>query len=104
MNKVKKSVRFDEFNYELISSISNIAFDGNFSKGLNFLLRLLRNHSNFSDLLRFFNYKARYDRGERSKEVLNGKKGFETALLKIMTELTKNPEDSTTMSDKTLLS
>lgn len=93
----KTSVRLNRFNYEFVRAIADTLFikeggsEGNFSQALNFLLILLRNNSNFSGSLKFMQYKARYDRGERSKEVLQGVKEF-TKLFNIIKNIeeTKN--------------
>lgn len=87
MTKIKKSVRFESHNYDFIQNIADVGFyddnrnEGNFSEALNFLIYLLRERTPLSGTFKFFEYKARYDRGERSKEVLKGKRDFEALIL-----------------------
>lgn len=61
--------------------------EGNFSKALDFLLTYLRNKSDVSFLLKLLSIKTRFDRGERSKEVLDGMKNY-TKVMKIVAENT----------------
>ena len=93
LKKVKISVRINRFNYELLKDLADVAFredeesEGNFSKALDFLLNYLRNKSDYKFLLKLLAYKAQYDRGDRSKDVLDGMKNY-TKVMKSVTEVT----------------
>lgn len=50
--------------------------DGNFSKSLDHLLNMLRNKTDFAYFLKLISYKNRYDKGERSKEVLDAMRKY----------------------------
>lgn len=92
-NKIKISVRLNPYNYDLIRAIADVAFrdedeyEGNFSEAIDFLLTILRLDSNFSGMLKFLSYKARFDRGERSSEVIDGVRHAEK-LINIIKNLT----------------
>lgn len=86
--KIKKSVRLNEYNHEMIRSVADILFNGNYSEALDFILRIVRNDSNFSGLLKYLTYKGRFDRGERSTEVVHGVREFER-MLNVIINLTE---------------
>lgn len=81
--RIKKSVVISKQNYNFIKAIADTVYrdeeepDGNFSKALDLVIFLLRERSNFSTYLSYMEYKARFDGGERTKEVLNKIKEFE---------------------------
>ena len=62
-------------------------YEGNFSEALDFLLTILRLDSNFTGILKFLSYKARFDRGDRSSEVVDGVRRAEK-LINIIKNLT----------------
>lgn len=92
--KIKISVRLNRFNYECVRSIADVAFreegepGGNFSEALDFLLALLRNNTNFTTYLKLLQYFDRYQKGDRSKEVLDKVKEY-TKLINIVVNTTK---------------
>jgi len=93
--KLKVSVRLNPFNYDLVQAIADTAFydegrgRGNFSAALDFCLTLLRLNTKFSKYLELVEYKARYDRGERSSEVLDGVREF-AMVINIVMDLTES--------------
>jgi len=92
--KIKISVRLNHFNYELVRSIADVAFreegepGGNFSEALDFLLALLRNNTKFATYLKLLQYYDKYQKGDRSKEVLDKVKEY-TKLINIVAHETK---------------
>ena len=86
-NKVKISARVSEANWYMIKDVSDVAFrengeaEGNFSESLDYLLTCLRLNSQFSPLLKYFKYKALYDRGDRSARTIKRVKEFEAIQL-----------------------
>ena len=94
MRKRKVSVRWSPFNHDLIQSIADVAFInenknvGNFSAALDFCITLLRLNTKFSEYLRYIELKARYDRGDRSSEVVDGVKEF-AKIINIMKNVTE---------------
>ena len=93
--KLKVSVRINPFNYDLVQAIADTAFydeekgKGNFSAALDFCLTLLRLNTKFSKYLQLVEYKAKYDRGDRSKEVLEGIREF-AKIINIVMDLTES--------------
>jgi len=90
--KICKSVRLTPENIELIEAVAYLGYYNekkntvNFSKGLNFILNLFRNHSNFSDTVKYLIYRYRFDKGDRSEEVIKGVTEIESILLRMLDE------------------
>lgn len=78
--KKKVSVRLNPHNYEFVRCIADTIsrdkgdIEGNFSATLDLLLYLLRERSNFSDILKMVAAKGKYDRGIRTAVVLELKR------------------------------
>jgi len=89
MRKRRISCRINYFNYDLVRSIADVLFKENFSKALDFILFLFRTNTHYSTTTKLLRYKALYDRGVRTREVLNGVRELET-LIKIIQDETEN--------------
>lgn len=83
-NKLKISARVKPQNYDLIRGLADVAFrdegevEGNMSASLDFLLDLIRMNSKYAPELYYMTLRARFLRGERSTEVFEGMRRFET--------------------------
>jgi hypothetical protein len=92
--KIRKSVRLTPQNFDLIRNIADTCFreddevEGNFSESLNFLIELIRIKSQWKEDFQAFEYRARYLRGERTNEVLEGMKRAELIMMKWLLEHT----------------
>lgn len=86
MNKIKISVRINPHNYEMIKAVADCFFfnerrnEGNLSKGLDLVLFLFRNNTRFKKMMELIECKSRYERGDRSRKVLQGMKEMEVLL------------------------
>jgi len=93
--KIKISARLSPFNHDLVQAIADVAFlneeggIGNFSAALDFCITLLRLNTKFSKYLELVEFKARYDRGERTQEVLDGVREF-AKIINIVREVTNS--------------
>jgi len=86
--KVKVSVRLNSYNYEVVRSIADLMFDGNLSMALDWILTVFRFNTEFDAVCKFFVMKARYENGDRSREVIDAVKGVEP-IIKFVTEITE---------------
>ena len=93
--KVKISARLSPYNYDLVKAIADVGFldvegrHGNFSAALDFCITTLRMNTKFSRYLELVEYKARFDRGERTQEVLDGVREF-AKVINIVKSITEN--------------
>lgn len=96
--KIKRSVRFSPHNFEMIQALADVVFlnerknMGDFSKALNWILDCFRVSTEYGGLMKLIEYKARYDRGDRSKETIAIVKHFET-ILNLKEKETKNSKE-----------
>lgn len=80
----------------MIRSIADVVFreegkhEGNLSKALDFILTAFRTNSKYNVIVKYVGYKALYDRGIRTEEVLKGVRRIE-AIIK-STENTENTQ------------
>jgi len=87
LNKIRISCRINPHNFDMIRSVADVMFRegndvGNFSEALDFILTLFRNETKYKAFMRGIKYKASYDRGVRTREVIDEVKKFEALFLR----------------------
>lgn len=78
-----KSVRLEIESFVVVQSVADVLFNGNFSKALNFLFRMMRKNKEFGHILYLITMRAEFDRGYRTKEVIDGAKKLDVLLAQI---------------------
>jgi len=83
------SARIDPDNYMMVRNVADILFrgeddaSGNFSRALDYILEQFRLDNEFSKLLSLIKCKAEFERGVRTKEVINGAKRMDFLVAKL---------------------
>jgi len=88
MRKKKISARLNFHNHELVESMANVMFGGDFSKALDFILYSFRTNTHYKTLTKLLHYKIQYDRGLRTLVILDGIRQLEL-IIKISQDSTE---------------
>lgn len=85
LNKKQISARLNYYNYELVRTLADTVFEGDFSKALDWILYSFRENTHFKKMMELVRRKGEYDRGVRTQEVLDAVRQLEY-VIKFMTE------------------
>lgn len=76
-NKEKISVRLNPHNYDMVYDIAQTCFEGNYTEALDSILVMFRLYTKYAPTIKYLQAKARYDRGDRSSEIVRAVHRFE---------------------------
>lgn len=87
--KVKRSIRLEPYLFDMVRDVADTLFrepdmpEGNFSAAINYILKKFYTEDEFSKLLALLKCKAEFDRGVRSRKVIEGKKQLDLFMTKL---------------------